>query len=100
LNAVTLEEFEQTLSGSSPPRTVSKLLEALWQERKGDWAMAHQLAQSVGGVDGALVHAYLHRKEGDESNALYWYSRARRDKPQVALEQEWENIVKELLNKD
>ena len=26
--------------------------------------------------DGAWVHAYLHRKEGDAGNAGYWYTRA------------------------
>jgi hypothetical protein len=24
------------------------------------------------------VHAYLHRKEGDQDNAAYWYGRARK----------------------
>ncbi len=28
------------------------------------------------GVAGAWVHAYLHRKQGDTSNAGYWYERA------------------------
>jgi len=26
-------------------------------------------------VEGSWVHAYLHRKEGDQGNAAYWYGR-------------------------
>jgi hypothetical protein len=96
---MTFEEFKSTLASATPPATLTKLLEALWREKRGEWASAHQIAQSVGGADGAWVHAYLHRKEGDESNASYWYSHAGRNKPRVSLGQEWENIVKELLEK-
>ena len=28
--------------------------------------------------DAAWVHAYLHRVEGDDGNARYWYTQARR----------------------
>ena len=51
-------------------------------------------------LDGPLagwVHAYLHRKEGDPSNAAYWYRRAARDMSAVSVEAEWETIVSELL---
>jgi hypothetical protein len=44
------------------------------------------------------VHAYLHRKEGDESNARYWYRTA--DKPfptGQSLEAEWRALVEQLL---
>lgn len=72
-------------------------LQGLWWDAKGDWAKAHESAQQDEGRDGSWVHAYLHRKEGDQENAAYWYNRA--DKPlcRVALEQEWESIAKELL---
>ena len=53
-----------------------KLLRALELDRQGDWEGAHNLAQEVHSADGAWVHAYLHRKEGDPGNAAYWYSRA------------------------
>ena len=96
---MTFEEFNKSLTSLSPPRSLPRLLEGLWWEKKGDWAAAHQIAQSIAGRDGALVHAFLHRREGDESNASYWYNRASRDKPHVSLEEEWESIVKELLNK-
>jgi hypothetical protein len=72
---MTLEEYRQTLAAASPP-SVPPLLQALWHDAKGDWDQAHQLAQDVSGADGAWVHAYLHRKEGDLSNARYWYRQA------------------------
>ena len=39
------------------------------------------------------VHAYLHRKEGAESNADYWYQRAGRDFFRPALQDEWQALV-------
>jgi hypothetical protein len=39
-----------------------------------DWA--HESAQQGEGPEGSWVHAYLHRKEGDQGNAVYWYGRA------------------------
>ena len=44
---------------------------------KGDWTRAHESAQRDEGPEGSWVHAYLHRKEADQSNAAYWYGRAR-----------------------
>jgi hypothetical protein len=46
---------------------------------------------------GSWVHAYLHRKEGDASNAGYWYRRARKPPVQSSLEQEWLEIAESLL---
>ena len=72
---------------------------ALWWDGKGDWNKAHHVAQDVAGPDGAWVHAYLHRKEGDESNAAYWYRRASRTFPKDDLEAEWVRIVEEMLGR-
>ena len=43
------------------------------------------------------VHAYLHRKEGDEPNAGYWYRRAGREFHRATLEEEWQALVEGLL---
>ena len=43
------------------------------------------------------VHAYLHRVEGDESNAGYWYGRAEKPHCQTSLEEEWVEIATALL---
>ena len=45
----------------------------------------------------SAVHTYLHRKEGDSSNANYWYVRAGKTMPGYSLEKEWEEMVKTLL---
>jgi len=45
----------------------------------------------------AWVHAYLHRVEGDLSNAGYWYRRAGQPVAKDSLEAEWERIVSALI---
>ncbi len=73
---MNLAEFQLSLKKSSPPSGLSLSLQALWFDAKGGWNEAHELAQKEGGSAGDWVHAYLHRKEGDVSNARYWYGRA------------------------
>ena len=46
------------------------------------------------------VHAYLHRKEGDQPNAEYWYRRARVAPSVLTLDAEWEALVKGFLAQD
>lgn len=75
----------------------SGALLALWWDGKEDWHRAHEIAQNVTGADGAWVHAYLHRKEGDAGNAAYWYRRAGRPMPEGDLRGEWEGMVREML---
>lgn len=81
------------LMGRDAPTGLAPTLAALWWDARGDWARAHEAAQSVDTADGAWVHAYLHRKEGDLSNADYWYRRAGRRRPAGTLEAEWAEIV-------
>ena len=95
---MTLTEFQRTLKDASPPY-VPPLLLALWQDAKGDWEAAHRIAQDVGDADGAWVHAYLHRKEGDLSNARYWYRLAGQQPATDTLESEWARIVVDLLSR-
>ena len=94
---MTFNEFKISLAQTSPPQRLSPLLQALWHEAKGDWGTAHQLAQDVNSQHGAWVHGYLHLREGDRSNASYWYHHANQSIPATSLEEEWENIVKQLL---
>lgn len=79
-----------------PPGTPAAL-RALWLDARGDWDAAHAAAQEDDGRDGAWVHAYLHRKEGDEMNAGYWYARAGRPAASGDLRAEWESIARALL---
>ena len=84
-------------SESGPPSDLSLPLAAMWWEKKGDWHKAHEAAQEAGSVEGDWVHAYLHRVEGDDSNAGYWYTRAKKDKHKGTFTEEWEAITRALL---
>jgi hypothetical protein len=90
--------FKQSLSRNEPAENSSVYLTALWYDAKGDWDKAHELIQDLNDKNASWIHAYLHRKEGDRSNAGYWYSRAGKKGSVVSLEKEWEEIVKELIN--
>lgn len=90
---MNFEEFRMSLSGEEPPAEVGAALTGLWWDAKGDWARAHESAQTDQSPDGAWVHAYLHRKEGDDANAGYWYLRAGKTPAHGPLEQEWLEIA-------
>ena len=99
---MTIDVFIQTLQEKEIPTTIldlpqADLLTALWYDGKGDWENAHQIAQTKETAFYCLVHAYLHRKEGDQWNAAYWYRRAGRAAATVSLWEEWKEITKELL---
>lgn len=95
---MNFEDFVSSLRDrEQPPEGLSIPLQALWYERKGNWEKAHQLAQSASDAEAAWVHAYLHRREGDEGNATYWYLRAGKGRSHQPLDQEWEEIARVLL---
>lgn len=95
---MTLEEFKETLKEANPPENLSDELKALWSDRKDDWDKAHRLVQGLSTKNAAWIHAYLHRKEGDEGNAGYWYRRAKKDFSKLTLQNEWDEIASFLLN--
>ena len=94
---MTLQQFRESLRESVPPGEFNVALAGLWWDAKGDWTRAHESAQQDEGPAGAWVHAYLHRKEGDASNAAYWYDRAGKPAAGSSLEQEWAEITQALL---
>jgi hypothetical protein len=73
-----LKAFELSLQHAEPSSPSTPLLRALWHGLRGEWAAAHEIAQTQDDADGAWVHAWLHRIEGDAGNAAYWYRRAGR----------------------
>ena len=94
---MTLDDFSKSLAEAKPPAELTQALAGLWWDAKGDWTQAHESAQQDEGPDGSWVHAYLHRKEGDQSNAAYWYRRAGKPVCREALDAEWLSITRDLL---
>jgi hypothetical protein len=80
---------------SEEPQAKSQAISALWWQAKGDWDKAHKLVQS-GDENNNWVHAYLHRVEGDLSNAAHWYGRANKPVCETELNEEWTAILSAL----
>ena len=89
--------FSALVKEENAPENLSDLLLALWYDAKDNWEKAHSIAQQVPDPEGAWVHAYLHRVEGDLSNAEYWYKRAGKPVCRDQLADEWESIAVSLL---
>ena len=89
-------DFRASLSGAAPASTLAPPLAGLWWAAKGDWDKAHKIVQDESTREAAWVHAYLHRVEGDLSNAGYWYRQAGQPVAKDTLEAEWERIASAL----
>lgn len=85
---MSLDEFRD-----ADPASLTAPLAALWWSDRGDWDKAHRLVQDDPSAEGAWVHAYLHRVEGDLPNAGYWYRRAGRPVATSSTDDEWPTIV-------
>ncbi|HTW29988.1 MAG TPA: hypothetical protein VME92_22885 [Acetobacteraceae bacterium] len=92
-----LQHFRDSLAGAAPPTDADLALQALWWAGRGDWDRAHACAQEGEDSAAALVHAHLHRIEGDAGNAAYWYRRAGRAPATLPLDAEWAEIAEHLL---
>lgn len=71
----------------------TELIRALELENNGDWDGAHRLVQEIPSRAAARVHAYLHRVEGDQGNAQYWYSRSGERMPACSPDQERQELL-------
>lgn len=92
-----MEEYCASLTASTPPPGLGLLLTALWWDAKGEWERAHQLVDALSSVKGMAVHAYLHRKEGVDWNAEYWYARAGTGFRRTELGEEWMALAEAFL---
>jgi hypothetical protein len=88
-----VQEFRASLAQGAPAESLSLPLQALWWDAKGDWTRAHDLVDDLETHDAMAVHAYLHRKQGVQSNADYWYRRAGTTFQRPTLEDEWAALV-------
>ncbi len=95
---MTYELFVKSLDAGQPEDKMPDTLRVLWYQRKQEWEKAHQIAQDMEGADGAWLHAFLHRDEGDEWNAGYWYRRAGKPFFSGSIEEEWEKLARRYCN--
>lgn len=96
---MNIHEFTTSVNAAQPPGHLPVHLEAMWYAKKGNWEKAHNLVQDLPDRDAAHIHAYLHRVEGDQFNADYWYRKAGTKRPDQPLSAEWEAITTTLLAK-
>ena len=92
--------FYESLHNADPPHLTNLLLLALWYDAKDNWEKSHDLVSDLHSKEAALIHAYLHRKEGDQWNADYWYRRAGERRSDVSLEKEWEQLVEKFIREN
>ncbi len=93
----TAADLRATLAAAAPD-TDDPAVQGLWWAAKSEWDRAHECVQRHEGDPRCdLVHAHLHRLEGDEANAAYWYRRAGRAPSALPLTAEWDAIATELL---
>ena len=93
----SLAQFKESFNSELPDAALSPQLKSLWYDGKGNWQQAHNQVDHLNDQSSAWVHAYLHRKEGDTWNADYWYKRAGKTRPDISLDDEWEQLVLEFL---
>ena len=93
MKIASLSDFKSSLSGSEPPEELSFCGKALWWAGNGNWDKSHDLIQDGNDLSSVRIHAYLHRLEGDLSNAQYWYTKAGTFMQAIPLEKEWEDLV-------
>jgi hypothetical protein len=90
------DRFKLSLSENEPPEDFSEQEKALWFAGKGKWEKAHLIVQDLEDPLSYQIHAFLHRQEGDHSNARYWYQKAGVKTPEMSLDQEWAELVSKL----
>lgn len=92
-----LQTFSDSIAKPQSPSGLSPALQALWWAAKGDWKKAHERAQEHDDAADMRVHAYLHRKEGDQSNAEYSYRRCGAAPSILARDAEWDELAQGLM---
>jgi len=90
--------FKKSLARDAPPEDATVHAKALWYDKKGDWNNAHHLIRDVEDKNASWIHAYLHRKEGDVTNADYWYRLAGKKRYSGTIEEEWEELLTTLIH--
>lgn len=80
------------------PSGLSLEAQALWHAKHGNWEESHNIAQDIHTSLGSWIHALLHVIEGDQWNADYWFSKARKPSKKPAdIDALWDEIAQTVL---
>lgn len=90
---MTVSEFKSCTKNPHPRKEWPLHIKALWHDARGDWEKAHTIIENTIELSSSWVHAYLHRKEGDQWNAEFWYRQAGKPVPNCSITEEWSNIA-------
>ena len=91
------DNFIKLTKESNPSGSLFGIQLALWHAIKNNWDMAHNIVQDINTDTASWIHAYLHRVEGDLSNANYWYKRSGKKSSDESLETELYNIIESVF---
>jgi hypothetical protein len=93
------EQLEKAIEDANFDQFDTDTERCLWQARVKGWQVAHVIVESLPEPGASWIHAMLHREEGDQWNAKYWYSRACKSMPaaSVSYAEEWRAIAKAIL---
>ena len=92
------QEFLDSLNQDTCPSGLEPCLRALWYDAKGEWDKAHEIVQQGKDAMDARIHAYLHRKEGDDWNARYWHRIAGSVFPEkMSTKEEWNSLLRDIV---
>ncbi len=94
---MTNTQWQESLQLAQPPQQFNNIQKALWYISKGNWQKAHSIVQLIFNKNAAWVHAFIHRVEGDNGNAQFWYRNAGKSFPQISKEQEYEELLNALV---
>ena len=98
MEKVTYEVFIDSLKKGNPPENYPPAVQSIWHAFQNNWHRAHDHIDHLSDSNSCWVHAHLHRWEGDEWNARYWYRRANKSYCNLSLEEEREIILRALTN--
>lgn len=73
LRVGSLNKAPQTMASQT---NTSLPLDSLLWLLAGDLDRSHDISQRLHTADGSLLHGIMHRREGDFSNAKYWFAKA------------------------